>query len=92
MELDIFYTNEAGTLRLPEALAYGDYQLIEVTAGGAEGYVLDSMPVPFTVDGTKKVVTVEKQNEPQMGTVTIEKSGEVFASVSEQDGVYTPVY
>lgn len=92
MELDIFYTNEAGTLRLPEALAYGDYQLIEVTVGGAEGYVLDSTPVPFTVDGTKKVITVEKHNEPQMGTVTIEKRGEIFASVSEQDGVYTPVY
>lgn len=91
-ELEVFYTDENGTLRLPEALAYGDYQLIEVTVGGAEGYVLDSTPVPFTVDGTKKVVTVEKHNEPQMGTVSIEKKGEVFASVTEQDGVYTPVY
>lgn len=92
MELDTFYTNEAGTLRLPEALPYGDYQLIEVTVGNAEGYVLDSTPVPFTVDGTKKVVTIEKHNEPQMGTVSIEKRGEIFASVSEHDGVYTPVY
>lgn len=92
MELDVFYTNEEGTLRLPEALAYGEYQLVEVTVGGAEGYVLDSTPVPFTVDGSKKTVIVEKHNVPQMGTVTIEKKGEVFASVIEKDGIYTPVY
>ena len=90
--LDVFYTDENGTLRLPEALGYGDYQLIEITVGGAEGYVLDSTPVNFTVDGTKKVVVVEKHNQPQMGTLTIEKKGEVFASVTETDGVYTPVY
>lgn len=90
--IDVFYTDKNGTLRMPEALGYGDYQLIEVTVGNAEGYVLDTTPVPFTVDGSKKVVVVEKHNQPQMGTLTIEKRGEVFATIAEKDGVYTPLY
>ncbi|MFR9088090.1 MAG: collagen binding domain-containing protein [Oscillospiraceae bacterium] len=58
----------------------------------AHGYVLDSEPVPFTVDGTQTVVTVTKYNTAQKGTITVSKSGEVFSSVMESDGVYQPVY
>ena len=75
---------------LPEPLAYGNFELVEQCT--AHGYVLDSEPVPFTVDGTQTVVTVTKYNTAQKGTITVSKSGEVFSSVMESDGVYQPVY
>lgn len=54
--------------------------------------MLDSTPVKFKVDGSAEVVVVEKYNQPQMGTITILKRGEVFSTVTEQDGIYTPHY
>lgn len=56
------------------------------------GYVLSSEPVPFTIDGSEAVVTVTQYNMPQKGQLTITKTGEVFASVQENDGLYQPVY
>ena len=85
-----FYTDDTGTLMLPEELPYGEYELIEVAA--CHGYILDSTPVPFTVDGSEDVVTVVKYNSPQMGVIRVSKTGEVFASVTESDGLYAPVY
>ncbi len=55
MTLDTFYTDETGTLMLPNELAYGDYELHEVQS--ANGYVLDKTPVPFTIDGTVRAKT-----------------------------------
>ena len=89
-DIEIYYTDTTGKLMLPYALPYGNYEIIEQNT--CYGYVLDSMPVSFKVDGTKKVVTVEKYNEPQMGEITIHKQGEVFSSVTENNGVYQPVY
>ena len=60
MILDTFYTDESGSLMLPQELAYGDYELHEVQS--AEGYVLDKNPVPFTIDGSVETVVVEKTN------------------------------
>lgn len=37
-------------------------------------------------------MTVTKYNTAQKGTITVSKSGEVFSSVMESDGVYQPVY
>ena len=88
--ISTFYTDDTGTLILPEALPYGEYELIEVAA--CHGYVLDSTPVSFTVDGSESTVTVVKYNSPQMGVIRISKTGEVFASVAESDGVYRPIY
>lgn len=95
VEITTYYTNDEGWLMLPCELPYGDYELIEVET--CYGYVLDSTPVPFTVDGTQDVVVVEKHNIAQKGTITVEKTGEVFQSisVSDKDGespIYTPVY
>ena len=64
--------------------------LYEVSA--PEGYVLSKEPVPFTVDGSEAVVTVVQYNQPQKGQITITKTGEVFASVQENEGFYQPVY
>ncbi|MHA9737022.1 SpaA isopeptide-forming pilin-related protein [Robinsoniella peoriensis] len=96
--IDTFYTNDEGWLMLPYELSYGQYELIEQET--CFGYVLDREPVPFTVDGTQDVVVVEKHNMPQKGIIHIMKTGEVFATVAEMDGVdkdgaeimYQPVY
>lgn len=80
MILDEFYTDESGSLMLPNELAYGDYELHEVQS--AEGYVLDKNPVPFTIDGSVETVVVEKTNTAQKGKISVQKTGNVFASVT----------
>ena len=96
--IDTFYTTEEGMLITPEKLPYSlGYTLVEVSA--PYGYVLDSTPVTFDVtednsteESAVTIIKVEKQNAPQMGTITVSKSGEVFSSVTEADGLYQPVY
>lgn len=90
VDIDTFYTDTTGKLMLPEPLPYGDYELIEVQA--PSGYVLNKEPVTFTVDGTQSLVTVECFDTAQKGQVTINKTGEVFSSVTETDGIFQPVY
>ena len=96
--IDTFYTDENGTLLTPEKLPYGKgYSLVEVQA--PHGYVLDATPIYFDVTEENSadengitIVKVVKENEPQKGTITITKTGEVFSSVVESDGAYQPVY
>lgn len=90
MDIEIYYTDANGKLMLPYALPYGNYEIIEQNT--CFGYVLDSTPVAFKVDGSTDLVTVEKSNYAQKGTITISKFGEVFSSVVEKDGIYQPVY
>ena len=90
VDIDTYYTDTTGKLMMPEPLGFGNYELIEQCS--AYGYVLDSTPVPFKVDGTQTTVVVEKHNVAQKGTITVGKTGEVFSSVTETDGVYQPVY
>ena len=80
---DVFFTDTTGTIKLPVKLAYGSYKLIEVEAG--KGYVLDSTPISFTVDGTKTNIVIEKYNKAEKGTITIFKTGNIFASVNEEE-------
>ena len=93
-----FVTNDGGWLITPEMLPYGTgYSIVEVQA--PHGYVLNPEPVYFDVtaenaesaDGITLVIA-EKPNAPQKGKIQIVKTGEVFASVTEKDGRYTPVY
>lgn len=92
-----FYTNSEGYLITPEKLPYGDYTLKEVQA--PYGYVLDSTPIPFTVtqensstDTGVTVIKVKARDIAQKGIIEITKEGEIFSAVSENDGIYTPVY
>ena len=57
MDIDTYYTDSTGKLMMPEPLGFGNYELIEQCS--AYGYVLDSTPVPFKVDGTQTTVVVE---------------------------------
>ena len=90
VDIDIYYTDVSGKLMMPEKLPYGNYEIIEQCT--AYGYVLDSAPIAFKVDGVKTVVTVEKFNMPQKGIIRISKSGEIFFSAVESDGVYSLVF
>lgn len=90
VDIEIYYTDSTGKLMLPEALPYGNYEIIEQNT--CYGYVLDSNPVSFKVDGSQTIVTVEKHNTPQKGVIEIAKEGEIFSSVTESNGIYTPVY
>lgn len=101
--IDTFYTDANGQLVTPEKLEYGKgYSLVEVQA--PYGYVLDSTPVYFDVaeehssdEGGITVIKVDKPNMAQKGTVSIEKTGEVFSGVNisgeeNTDVIYQPVY
>ena len=96
--IDTFYTDENGTLLTPEKLPYGEgYSLVEVQA--PHGYVLDATPIYFDVTNENSayengitIVKVVKENEPQKGSISVSKSGEVFSSVVEHEGIYQPTY
>lgn len=91
--IDTFYTDAEGSLVTPEKLPYGKgYSIVEVQA--PYGYVLDNTPIFFDVaeeDSTEEsgvtLIKVNKENMAQKGTVTVEKSGEVFFGVSAIGGV-----
>jgi LPXTG-motif cell wall-anchored protein len=94
-EIDTFYTNSDGYLITPETLPYGKgYSVVEVQA--PYGYTLDSTPVYFDITAEKiseengvTIVKTEKKNTPQKGTITIEKTGEIFSNVTAVGGGYT---
>ncbi len=88
-DINTFYTDETGTLMLPNELVYGNYELHEVQS--ANGYVLDSKPVPFTIDGTVDTVVVEKTNKPQKGKISVSKTGDVFTNVTMTSSSYMTV-
>lgn len=99
--IDTFYTNSDGYLITPETLPYGKgYSVIEVQA--PYGYILDSTPVYFdiTAENTSEengvtIVKAEKKNTPQKGTITVEKTGEIFSNVTssgKKEIVYQPEY
>lgn len=94
-EIDTFYTNSEGYLITPETLSYGKgYSVVEVQA--PYGYVVDSTPIYFdiTAENTSEengvtIVKAEKKNTPQKGTITVEKTGEIFSNVTAIGGGYT---
>lgn len=106
--VDTFYTDANGSLVTPEKLSYGQgFSIVEVQS--PYGYVLDSTPVYFDVteensseESGVTVIKVEKTNMPQKGTISIEKTGEVFFGVSVSGGtdengqelpvIYQPIY
>ena len=96
--IDTFYTTADGDLITPQTLEYGkDYSLVEVQA--PYGYVLNSEPVYFDVvqenseeESGITLIEVERSNMAQKGTITVEKSGEVFSTVAGDKGLYQPIF
>lgn len=91
--IDTFYTNSEGYLITPEVLPYGEYSLVEVQA--PVGYVLDSTPVSFTVsadnaeeENALTVIKVRKENTAQKGKISVQKTGDIFTSVTTASSAY----
>ena len=96
--IDTFYTTADGDLITPQTLEYGKgYSLVEVQA--PYGYVLNSEPVYFDVvqeDSAEEsgitIIEVVRENVAQKGTITVEKTGEVFSTVAGDKGLYQPIF
>ena len=101
--IDTFYTDANGCFVTPEKLDYGKgYSIVEVQA--PYGYVLDGTPIYFditednsTEESGVTVIKVNKPNTAQKGTITVEKTGEVFSGVNvsgseDTEVIYQPVY
>lgn len=89
-ESEVYYTDENGSLTLPREITYGNYELTEVVP--PNGYVLNTTPVSFSIDGNTPEVIIRLSDKPEKGKISVLKRGEMFSSVTEEDGKYTPVY
>lgn len=89
-ESETYYTDENGSLTLPSEITYGNYELTEVVP--PNGYVLNTTPVSFSIDGNTPEVIIRLSDKPEKGKISVLKKGEMFSSVTETDGKYTPVY
>lgn len=89
-ESQVYYTDENGFLTLPDEITYGDYELIEVIP--PSGYVLNTTPVSFGIDGNTPEVVIRLSDKPEKGKISVLKKGEMFSSVTEENGKYTPAF
>ena len=92
--MDEFFTTKDGTLMLPKVLPYGSYELYETVP--PVGYLLYDKPIPFTIDGSQQVVTVTCHDTAVKGDIQVEKIGERFTAVKQEETPYgtqyTPVF
>ena len=89
-ESETYYTDENGFLTLPDEITYGDYELIEVIP--PNGYVLNTTPVSFGIDGNTPEVVIRLSDKPEKGKISVLKRGEMFSSVEVSEDRYVPVY
>lgn len=89
--VEIFRTNNQGFFMMPETLSAGNYQLEEVES--PDGYYQLEKPIFFqitedspTIDipGYGLTILLEVENVSKVGTVTIQKLGEVFEFLEER--------
>lgn len=93
-EIDEFFTGSDGTLMLPTELPYGDYELYETVP--PVGYLLYDEPIPFTIDGTEETVSITCRDTAVKGEIQVEKTGERFAAIQQEETPYgtqyTPIF
>ena len=89
-ESEIYYTDENGSLTLPREITYGNYELTEVVP--PNGYVLNTTPVSFGIDGNTPEVVIRLSDKPEKGKISVLKRGEMFSSVEVSEDRYVPVY
>ena len=89
-ESQVYYTDENGFLTLPDEITYGNYELTEVVP--PNGYVLNTMPVSFGIDGNTPEVIIRLSDKPEKGKISVLKKGEMFSSVEVSEDRYVPVY
>ncbi|MDD6468197.1 MAG: SpaA isopeptide-forming pilin-related protein [Erysipelotrichaceae bacterium] len=74
--VDVFVSDEWGSVELFQPLMVGTYQLKEIKA--ANGYVLASEPISFIVDGSEEEIQLLFENQPIEGQILLYKYGELF--------------
>lgn len=89
-ESEVYYTDENGSLTLPSEITYGNYELTEVVP--PNGYVLNTTPVSFGIDGNTPEVIIRLSDKPEKGKISVLKKGEMFSSVEVSEDRYVPVY
>lgn len=81
--VSVFRTNEQGWLVTPQPLGSGNFELWEISA--PYGFILSSVPMPFTIHssvaGEENIIDVVMENDPAMGTISIEKRGNMLVGV-----------
>ncbi|HHA4378887.1 TPA: SpaA isopeptide-forming pilin-related protein [Enterococcus faecium] len=88
---DTFFTNDKGFLILSEALAYGNYELIEIQA--PHGYVLAKDPLPFKVDGSHNgLIEIQFKDNSQKGVAVLTKHAKTPLGVEKTDSTYGELY
>lgn len=81
-------TNAEGVAAFSNVPIGENYTLEEVNT--ADKYMVpDKQTVAIEWD---KITNVDMNNALKHGVITVEKTGEIFASVEKNEGVYTPVY
>lgn len=70
----VYATDKEGTVTVDQRLQAGEYVLEEMKA--PKGYVVAKEAQRFELDGTLPEMTIEQENRPQMGVITINKMGE----------------
>ena len=100
-----YFTDNSGTLTLPQAIRPGKYRIEEVTA--VDGYAINLQTVEVDIDANTFqevdeetadiIITAEFPNAPVKGEITIEKRGEVLKDfkdsiIYEETGLEGAVY
>lgn len=89
-ESEVYYTDENGSLTLQREITYGNYELTEVVP--PNGYVLNTTPVSFSIDGNTPEVVIRLSDKPEKGKISVLKKGEMFSSVEVSEDRYVPAY
>lgn len=99
-EFSEWTTNESGEVVLPLPLLAGNYKLIELES--PDYYLTNNEGVEFTVTSSNivetdsdgdAILTVTMYDEPVKGIINVEKQGETFVDVIQnEDGSYEFVY
>lgn len=56
------------------------------------GYVLNTTPVSFSIDGNTPEVIIRLSDKPEKGKISVLKRGEMFSSVEVSEDRYVPVF
>ena len=94
--INVWETDETGTVMTGEQLPAGKYQLEEIQS--PLGYLISNTPIQFEVtsniayetlpDGSTPVITVKQKDTAVKGKINIEKQGEVLVDYKDGKFIY----
>ncbi len=83
-EIEVFTTDETGTVQLPENLVFGKYKIVEINTPANSGYVLSNAELDIEITGDETVLTVEFENQKQKLIVELEKFAEQLTKFEKE--------